>query len=132
LVLKISAVLAVPVSLLALALILWGDRFIALLYGSRYAGNGLVVAILAVNLLVTAVGFSYSRALFAIERANLDFLLNLATLFIMFTLGLWLVRTHGPLGAAAGLLFANIVTSVIRVGAFLKLSARTPGEQEAN
>jgi O-antigen/teichoic acid export membrane protein len=131
LVLKISAVLAAPVSLLALALILWGDRFIALLYGSRYAGNGLVVAILAVNLLVTAVGFSYSRALFAIERANLDFLLNLATLFIMFTLGLWLVRTYGPLGAAAGLLGANIVTSLIRVGAFLKLSARLPVEQEA-
>ncbi len=131
LVLKISAVLAAPVSLLALALILWGDRFIALLYGSRYAGNGLVVAILAVNLLVTAVGFSYSRALFAIERANLDFLLNLATLFIMFTLGLWLVRTYGPLGAAAGLLGANIVTSLIRVGAFLKLSAHLHVEQEA-
>ena len=90
-----------------------------------------MVAILAVNLLVTAVGFSYSRALFAIERANLDFLLNLATLFIMFTLGLWLVRTYGPLGAAAGLLGANIVTSLIRVGAFLKLSARLPVEQEA-
>jgi hypothetical protein len=80
---------------------------------------------------VTAVGFSYSRALFAIERANLDFLLNLATLFIMFTLGLWLVRTYGPLGAAAGLLGANIVTSLIRVGAFLKISAHLHVEQEA-
>jgi O-antigen/teichoic acid export membrane protein len=132
LVLKISAVLAVPVSLLALALILWGDRFIALLYGRRYAGNGPVVAILALNLLITAVGFSYSRALFAIERANLDFLLNLATLFIMFTLGMWLVRTYGPLGAAAGLFGANVVTSSIRVGVFLKLSGRVPVELEAN
>jgi O-antigen/teichoic acid export membrane protein len=132
LVLKISAALAVPVSLLALGLILWGDRLIALLYGSRYAGNGRVVAILALNLLVTAVGFSYSRALFAIERANVDFLLNCAALFIMMTLGLWLVRTYGPLGAAAGLLAANMVTQVVRAGAFLRLSPCYPVGQEAS
>jgi O-antigen/teichoic acid export membrane protein len=131
LVLKISATLALPVSLLTLVLILWGDRFIALLYGSRYAGNGLVVAILALNLLVTAVGFSFSRALFAIERANVDFVLNLAALFIMLTLGLWLVRTYGPLGAASGLFAANIVTSIVRAGAFLS-AARIPDEQESN
>jgi len=131
-VLKISATLAVPVSLLTVALILWGDRFIALLYGSRYSGNGLVVAILALNLLVTAVAFSFSRALFAIERADLDFALNLAAISIMLTLGLWLVRMYGPLGAALGLLAANLVTSVVRAGAFLRLPARTLVEQEAN
>lgn len=132
LVLKISAALAVPVSLLTFVLIFWGDRFIALLYGRRYSGNGPVVAILALNLLVTAVAFSFSRALFAVERADLDFALNLAAIVIMLTLGLWLVRTYGPLGAASGLLAANVVTSVVRAGAFLRLSARTPVEQEAN
>ena len=122
--LKISAVLAIPVYLLAIVLMLWGDCFIALLYGSRYSGNGLVVGILAMNLLVTAVGFSFLRALFAIERADLDFALNLAAIFIMFTLGLWLVRTYGPLGAASGLLGANIVTSIVRARKLLRLSAR--------
>jgi O-antigen/teichoic acid export membrane protein len=121
LVLKISVVIAFPMSLLCLVLILWGGRLIALLYGHQYVGIGLVVAILSLNLLVTAMAFSFSRALFAIERADVDFLVNCLALFIMIVLGLWLVRNFGALGAALGLLVASIVTSTVRVGAFLKL-----------
>jgi O-antigen/teichoic acid export membrane protein len=126
LVLKISAVLVLPVSALTLTLVLWGDRFIALLYGHRYAGNGLVVSILALNLLVSAVVFSFSRALFAIERADLDFWFNLAAFLTMATVGLAFVRSYGPLGAAFGLLLANTVTSTIRAGAFLRLPVHSP------
>jgi O-antigen/teichoic acid export membrane protein len=122
-VLKVSGSMAIPVALLTLVLITWGDRIIGLLYGSRYTGNGRVVAILACNLLLSAVVFSFSRALFAIERADLDFALNFAAIFIMLTLGLWLVKTHGPLGAALGLIIAGGVTSILRVGAFLKLTS---------
>jgi O-antigen/teichoic acid export membrane protein len=123
-VLRTSAWLAVPFSVLTLLLILWGDRLIALLYGNRYAGNSRVITILALNLIVTAVGFSFSRALFAVERADLDFLLNLATLAIMFTLGLWLVRAYGPLGVAIGLLVANFTAAIVRAGIFLSLPTR--------
>jgi O-antigen/teichoic acid export membrane protein len=124
LVLKISAVITLPMSLLCLVMILWGGRLIALLYGDQYAGSGLVVTILALNLLVLATAFSFSRALFAMERADLDFLVNFAALFIMVTLGLWLVRAFGPLGAAIGMLVAGLVTSTARAAAFLMLSAR--------
>jgi O-antigen/teichoic acid export membrane protein len=127
-VLKVSGSMAIPVALLTLILIAWGDRIIGLLYGSRYTGNGRVVAILACNLLLSAVVFSFSRALFAIERADLDFGLNFAAIFIMLTLGLWLVKTHGPLGAALGLIVAGGVTSVLRVGAFLKLTSGARAE----
>jgi O-antigen/teichoic acid export membrane protein len=122
--------LAIPVGMLTLVLILWGDRFVALLYGKRYAGNGLVVAVLAVNLLVTAVGFSFSRALLAMERARVDFVLNLVALVIMLTLGLWLVRTHGALGAAIGLVGATLATSLVKAGIFLSYPAQTPRPQE--
>ena len=67
--------------------------------------------------------FPCSRALFAIERADLDFALNFAAIFIMLTLGLWLVKIHGPFGAALGLIIAGGVTSILRVGAFLKLTS---------
>jgi O-antigen/teichoic acid export membrane protein len=132
LVLKITAVVALPMSLLCIVMIFWGDRLIVLLYGRQYAGNSLVVAILALNLLVTASAFSFSRALFAIERADVDFLVNFAALFIMVTLGLWLVRAFGPFGAALGLLGGGLVTSAIRAGAFLRLPARISGGQEAD
>lgn len=128
-VLKISAMLAVPAGLLTLVLILWGDRFVALLYGSRYSGNGLVVAVLALNLLVSAVGFSFSRALLAMERASVDFGLNLVALVTMLTLGLWLVRTQGALGAAIGLLGANFATSLVKAGIFLQYPVHTPSHQ---
>jgi O-antigen/teichoic acid export membrane protein len=132
LVLKITAVIALPTSLLWLVMFFWGGRLIGLLYGRQYAGNNLVVSILALNLLVTAVAFSFSRALFAIERADVDFLVNFAALFIMLTLGFWLVRALGPLGAALGLLGANLVTSVVRAAAFLRLPAHISGKQEAD
>ncbi|MGA7795569.1 MAG: oligosaccharide flippase family protein [Candidatus Acidiferrales bacterium] len=120
-VLKISAALSLPVSLLCLGLIIWGGRLVVLLYGNQYAGNGVVVAMLALNYLVYAGAFSFSRALMAIERADLDFLLNFVALFIMVFMGFWLVRAFGTLGAAIGLLAANFVTSVVRAGVFLRL-----------
>jgi O-antigen/teichoic acid export membrane protein len=132
LVLKITAVVATPTSLLCLVMFIWGDRLLTLLYGRQYAGNGSIVEILALNVLVTAVAFSFSRALFAIDRAHVDFLVNFMALFIMIILGFWLVRAFGPLGAALGMLGANIVTSAIRAGAFLRLPMLIPNGQNAD
>jgi O-antigen/teichoic acid export membrane protein len=121
LVLKITAVIAIPMSLLCFVMFIWGGRLLTLLYGFQYAGNSLIVAILAFNLLFTAVAFSFSRALFAVDRAHVDFLVNFTALFIMITLGLWLVRAFGPLGAAFGVLVANFATTAARAAAFLRL-----------
>ena len=130
LVLQITAIIAVPMSLLCVVMIFWGDRLVTLLYGRQYAGNGLVVTILAFNLLVTSSAFPFSRALFTIERAHVDFLVNFAALFIMVTLGFWLVRIFGPLGAALGLLGGGVVISVIRAVAFLRLSVQISGASQ--
>jgi O-antigen/teichoic acid export membrane protein len=124
LVLKITAAISLPVSLLCLALILWGGRLMALLYGSQYAGNSRVVAILALSVLVSAPAFCFSRALYATERADLDFLVNFAALFVMVTLGFWLVRAFGPLGAAFGLLGGNIATSTLKASVYLTVPVR--------
>jgi O-antigen/teichoic acid export membrane protein len=131
-VLKLSGMLALPAGLLTAVLIIWGDHFVALLYGSRYSGNGMVVAVLALNLFVSAVGFSFSRALLAMERANVDFALNFVALFTMLTLGLWLVKTQGALGAAIGLLGANVATSVVKAGIFLLYPVQMNGCPEVS
>lgn len=124
LVLRISGIIAIPLSLLTFVLIIWGDQLIGLLYGDRYTGNGQVVAVLACNLFVAGVSFGFSRALFAVERADLDFRLNLAAMVILASLGLWLVHSYGPLGAALGLLTAIFVTSAVRATVFLMLPVR--------
>jgi O-antigen/teichoic acid export membrane protein len=128
---KVTELVAVPISLFCLILFIWGNRLIALLYGRQYLGNSLTIAILALNVLVTALAFSFSRALFAVDRADLDFLVNFTALFVMLTLGLWLVRAFGPLGAAFGLLGANFATSAVRVVLFLRLPPRLSREQAA-
>ena len=74
-----------------LAMTFWGGHLVVLLYGHKYVGNGLVVTLLSINLAVSAVAFSFSRALFAMELANLDFLINFLALFLTIALGLWLV-----------------------------------------
>ena len=128
-VLLASLVFALPMLLFGLAMMLLGGPLVTLLYGPNYAGNGLIVAILAFNLTVSVIAFSFSRALFAIERADVDFIVNFVALFVMLTLGLWLVRSLGVLGAALGLLIANAMASGVRVGVFLKLPACTSGGQ---
>jgi O-antigen/teichoic acid export membrane protein len=127
LVLKITAAISLPVSLLCTGLILWGGRLMALVYGSQYAGNSRVVAILALSVLVSAPAFCFSRALYATERADLDFLVNFAALFVMVTLGFWLVRAFGPLGAAFGLLGGNFATSGLKAGVYLRVEAGISG-----
>ena len=96
--LKITAVVAVPMSLLSLGMFIWGGRLVVALYGHQYVGNGMIVAILSLNILVTATAFSLSRALFALDHAHVDLIVNVTALFIMITAGFWLVRAYGPLG----------------------------------
>jgi O-antigen/teichoic acid export membrane protein len=124
LVLKITAAISLPVSLLCLVLILWGGRIMSLLYGSQYAGNSGVVAVLALSVLISAPTFCFSRALYATERAEQDFLANFAALFVMVALGFWLARAFGPLGAAFGLLAGNVATSALKAGTYLKMQGR--------
>src|ERR1700730_6112231 len=61
-VLKITITIAIPMAVFCVAMFIWGGRLLSLLYGRQYAGNNLIVGILALNLLVTATTFSFSRA----------------------------------------------------------------------
>lgn len=129
-VLRASVAFALPMLVFGLAMMFGGGPLVTLLYGHQYAGNGLVVTILAFNLAVSAVAFSFSRALYTVERADVELVVNLVGLFIMLTLGLWLVRSFGILGAALGLLAANTAASGVRAGAFLRLPARISEGQD--
>jgi O-antigen/teichoic acid export membrane protein len=100
------------------------DSLLSLFYGARYAGNGMVAFILALRLVAASIEFSFSRALFAMERADIDFKVNFIPLFVLFTFGLWLVYSYGPLGAAIGLLISYVAASVVR-GAFFAILSRS-------
>ncbi len=118
---KASAVFSLLVTPFCVALMIFGGSLVVILYGDKYAGNGLVVSILALDILISTVAFSFSRALFAMERADVDFAVNFVTLFVLLTIGLWLVKSFGPLGVACGLLIGNTAVSALRFLLFSRL-----------
>jgi O-antigen/teichoic acid export membrane protein len=89
-----------------------------------------VVSMLALNVLVSALAFSPSRALFSIDRANVEFKINFSSLIVLFSVGLWLVRSFGPVGAASGLLPGNLVGLIFRYFAFSRL-VRSQSERQS-
>ncbi len=114
-----GAAFAAPLILLCLVLWVAGDPIVTFLQGGEFAGNGLVIKVLGVNLLALALASVFSRGLFVLERADVDFAVNFVVLFVLLALGLWLVWAYGVLGAACGLLTANLAALVARCAAFL-------------
>jgi O-antigen/teichoic acid export membrane protein len=119
---KASLYLIICMSILCCALFAVADPLLSFLYGAKYTGNGLVVFALALGLVAAGAAFSFSRALFTMERADVDFKVNFVSLFVLFAFGTWLVRSFGPLGAALGLLLANVTSSGVRCASFAILS----------
>jgi O-antigen/teichoic acid export membrane protein len=95
-----------------------GDALIRFIYGATYSGNGALVALLSLNLACNGLGFTFSRGLFALEQASIDFKVNFVALAAMISCGLLLTKTYGPAGAAIGQLTANGAATLFRAGAF--------------
>jgi len=124
---KISMLVGSIMSALCCVLYLFGDPLMVFLYGAKYTGNGTVVFVLALSLVAASLAFAFSRGLFALERADIDFKVNFVPLLILFTFGIWVVRSHGPLGAAYGLLLANLAAAAVRFFSFTILTRTSVG-----
>src|SRR5687767_6383523 len=61
-------------------------------------------SVLLMGTTFVALSYGPSRALFALGRADIDLAVNVVTLLVFLTVGLWLAWSLGPLGAALGLL----------------------------
>jgi O-antigen/teichoic acid export membrane protein len=122
---RCNAILGCLILPFSCLLVLMGDLFVRMLYSSRYAGNGRVVSILALNLVASVAGFSYSRGLFVIERADLDFKINIGTLAVGLGCGFPLVVYGGPAGAAWALTIGNTTGAIARYLVFQQLTGRS-------
>ena len=118
--LKTSTLLGMVIFPYCVALLFLGGQMVGFLYGTKYTGNGLIVAILSLDLLVKALAFSPSRALFTIERADVDFKINLYSLLFLLPIGIFLVKFFGLIGAAMGLLISDTGVLVLLGLAFYK------------
>jgi O-antigen/teichoic acid export membrane protein len=127
---KSSLLLFALMGLCCLGFCLFGDWLVVTCFGAPYSGNAALVALLALRLPVAAVAFIFSRALFTVKRADLDCALSSLSLAVLLTAGIALSRTHGPIGAAIGLLAANTMAALAK-GLTLHLLVRDRAEQPA-
>jgi len=127
---KSVLLMALIMSLLCIACALFGNSLIVLFFGRAYSGYGSVVSILAVNLAVSSLTYPFSRGLFALERADMDFKINVAVVLSLLP-GIWLVRAFGVAGAAFGLLAANALSVLLRGIMFNRVSLADTGAMTA-
>jgi len=122
---KSSVLLAAAMGLFCLMILVFGEQLLVFIYGSKYAGNGAVVSVLALGNMSAAITMPATHGLLVIDRPKADFKVNLIFLGITLTLGLWLVQSYGVLGVAFGLLAGKFTVLITRWTTFTMLVSHT-------
>jgi O-antigen/teichoic acid export membrane protein len=116
----VFTLLVLPVCFL---MALLADWLLTTINGPEYSGNGMVTAVIAFSVIGQTISFPVSRALFSLGRADVDFYANIGPLVVLMTIGVYLVQTHGVLGAAISYLVAQIVGCAWRLVVFSTVKA---------
>lgn len=119
LVFKIGTVSVFFLTLLAL----FGEKLVALMYGSQYQGFGVVVTLLALNFVFSVIQVPLTSAFFVLNYVRLDFLINLITLILFASVIIQSVNHFGIAGAAA-VLAACSGTSICIKALFFTMMSR--------
>lgn len=122
---KATLVVAAAMSLLCLAILIFGDQIVLIIYGREYAGNHLVLFLLVLGIFSWALSLPISYGLWAIERPDLNFKVNLIAIGMTLSIGFWLVKAFGLLGVACGILIGNISSSAARYIIFSQLIGKS-------
>lgn len=112
-----------------LILLIFGGDLVSLFYGDKYSGNGFIISLMGLNLLLSGLTFPPSRALFTIGRADIDFKLNLVLLILLCTFGSFLIYKYDLVGACVALVINNFVSFIILYWLFFN-NTRTEFESE--
>ena len=126
-----SALIAGWVTLpILVVLVTYGGRLVVLMYGKQYAGNGLIVTVLAIGLWCYAVSLAFPYGLLGLKRPGVDFSLNVLCIVAYLLIGLPLLLRFGVLGAAGSFLLVQVVALVGRVVSFQAVSQRAAALHE--
>jgi len=106
--------LTITMGLFSFAIFIFGETLLVSIYGEKYNGYGFMLAILMISFFIATVTSLYDLALCALGRADANFKFNLVALLTTISLGFWLVRHFGLIGAAYGILSSNALASIVR------------------
>ena len=99
----------------------FGGRLLSFIYGIKYGDSGMVVSVLAFNILFTALTVILSRVLLVVGKGKFDLFGQFFSLVLFACVGVWLTRSFGALGAAAGLLLGGLGGLIFRAFAYFRL-----------
>jgi len=125
---RMNVIVMALMTVFSLGMFFWGGRLVVFMYGAKYSGAGMVVSILAVGTAFSTGGFIFSRTLFAMNRADIDFYVNFSALIVLMAAGIPMVFAWGPLGAALGMVCAHLISTGLRaIAVFTLMRARGNG-----
>jgi O-antigen/teichoic acid export membrane protein len=123
-VLKQTAILfAVTLGAFCVLIFLCGDLPTRMVYGSRYAGTGPVLALLAMALFCNSLGITAGNGLWAVGRPAASFGADVCTLAVTLMVLLFAVGPLGVVGAALALLAGAVSGAAVRAATLWRLLA---------
>jgi len=111
---KASLVFGVTLGAFFLATLVAGESLLTFVYGPQYAGTGAIISLLALGMLVNALGITAGNGLWAMERARANFVADTSLLTVTALGGAVLIAPFGVPGAAAAMLLGTVAGTVIR------------------
>ena len=100
-----------------------GERIVTGIYGKAYAGGAVVLFLLGLNMLINTLTNPYSQGLFNLDSAKADTLINVLWVVLLFTVGIFAVRSYAATGAAVALVVSSSITAGVRIGVFARKTA---------
>ncbi len=108
-----------------------GDFLLVLTFGTKYAGYGLTMGVLALGMVALSLGLTAGVGLWAIDRPKANLTADFCALAVTIVLILCLLRPLGVLGAALGDLAGKITGAAVRYRTFRRLLETTSDLVEA-
>ncbi|WP_146452996.1 lipopolysaccharide biosynthesis protein [Bythopirellula polymerisocia] len=118
---KTTLILALGMGLLPLTLYVAGDQFLSLSFGSKFTGHQNLLVLLAMGEMVFALGIGAISGLTVLERTDLLFRSNLASILTTLSLAIPLVGSFGLIGAAVSRLLGISVGSAFAIMCYRRL-----------
>jgi O-antigen/teichoic acid export membrane protein len=117
-----TLIISAAVGGLCLFLMGFGNHLLHLFYGPQYGDQRLVIALLAVQVMLTALPLVLDYGIWAMGRPDVNWRINLFRLAVALTAGLALVSRLGLLGAVLGYLLTSAVVLALQTLSYIKLA----------
>lgn len=94
--------------------VFFGNRLLVFLYSSKYAGYGVILVMLIINNFISIITGPVNAALDTLERSDVSFASLIVAFFVTIIAGTLFINFYGIIGAALGMILANLTTSLLR------------------